>query len=162
MRWLKVIFDHLFPIQRVIDWIEPYLHLGAEDAANPEALRLHRRIVRWGAITGISTSLAWSTVSAFALIEGIREGADDDWLYLLIVPLVALGAFVPGTLGGAAAACAITPTWFLLGPGERWIKFVGTKKMTTARIICYASAIFWSPLLLIPLMMIVLMIVMQK
>ena len=70
--------------------------------------------------------------------EGVKD--DDDLTMLLMTPVIAICAFVPGTFLGLSAVLAIAPAWFLRGPGERWVKFIGTQQITVARLVCVLAA----------------------
>jgi hypothetical protein len=65
---------------------------------------------------------------------------DDDLFVLLMAPVIAISSFLPGTFLGLSAVLAVAPTWFLHGPGERWIKFIGTRHIAVARLVCMAAA----------------------
>ena len=154
-------FDHLLPIQRIIDWIEPYLDLTDVEKADLDVVRLHRRILRWGMATGIANSLAWLSMILLAFFqEFARTGNADDLLYLLYAPLIMITQFIPGTCVGMPIALALTPKWFLLSPaGDRWIRLIGTKNLTVGRIICVIGGSISSLVIAVPLIAIVVLLV---
>src|SRR5262245_56169801 len=127
------------PIQYVADAIDPFLSLRRDDGQGAEIVRWHRWIIRAGAATGVINSLAWLALILLCLVEeGVKD--DGDLAVLLMTRVIAISFFVPGTFLGISAVLAVAPAWFLRGPGERWIKFIGTGKIAVARLVCLAAA----------------------
>lgn len=149
-KFLDSCFEHVFPHQQIRAYLDPFRFLSDEEAVNPQVVRLHGRILRWSIVTGLVTSLGWTLLLLFVLIRNMNPRDSDGWMLLLAIPALAIGLFFFGTFVGAAAALAITPAWFLLGPGKRWIKFIGTRNIVVARVVCVASAVLSCPILLLP------------
>lgn len=158
-KFLYSLFDQHCPLRRIRAFIDPYLDLSDEESADPEVVRLHKRILRWGAITGLVTSVCWMGLTTLSAIRQMNPNDPEEWVVVLAIPAFGLATFFAGIFVGVSSACAITPTWFLLGPGERWIKFIGTRNMVMARVICIAAAVLSSPILLLPLVVSVCILV---
>jgi hypothetical protein len=159
--WKRDFLDTLLPIRQVSEWIRPFLELSDEEEANPEIVRHHRRILRWGATTGFINSFAWTSLCLLALLENnIRTGDwDDAWMYLF-APVLAIASFFGGTFVGVPLALAISPKWFLTGPaGERWMGLIGTRKLVLGRFICVIGGLATSLVIAFPLLMLTVFLV---
>lgn len=136
----------------------PYVPLWSAGDEDTSAVRHHRRILRWGAVTGAINSLAWSALILFGMLNDDLKDA-EDWLLLAMVPGLAIAAFLAGTFLGVALVCAFSPKWFLLGPGEPWVKLIGTRNMIGARLVCLAVAAGMSLFVAIPITAIAALII---
>ena len=149
--------DFSYHIRYATEAIRPFLSLPAHVQADPEIVRNHRRVIRWGAATGIANSCAWAVMLLIPLLrDGLLKGDWWDFKTILLVPVLPIVLFLPGTFVGVCFALAVAPARFLNGPGgQRWTRLIGTRNRTAGRVICVIGGLGSSPMILFPMVAIV-------
>jgi hypothetical protein len=138
--------------------VGPFVALPEEICDDAQLVRHHRRILNWGAATGITTSTAWASVSVIALLRHVLQKGDwGNVESLIVAPLLPISLFLPGLLVGVCFALAVSPAWFLDGPGgQRWRKLIGTRNRKVGRLVCFIGGLGTSPLILLPVLFLVM------
>ena len=140
------------PFRQIADTVRPFLTLPEEASEDPEIARHHRRILNWGAATGLANSFGYTALFLIGFLNRDQRNDDEsEFVYLAIVPFLAVALFLPGTLAGVALTLAVAPARFLQGPGgKQWIKLIGTSKLGLGRVICTIGGIGTSLMILLP------------
>jgi hypothetical protein len=95
----------------------------------------HRRVVSFGAMFGVVGVLLGIPVVAELYRETGGNPNEHEVLGLIAAPM---GTGVAGACFGVAMACLFAPRTFLEGPmGKKWMKLIGTKSVSSARLVCF-------------------------